>query len=49
MTSMGYMEKMSNNLPQTTGIDISKARLDCHAHPQGLSVSLPTPPWATRR
>jgi transposase len=28
-------EKMSDNLPQTIGIDISKASLDCHAHPAG--------------
>lgn len=27
---------MSNDLPQTIGIDISKARLDCHAHPAGV-------------
>jgi transposase len=26
---------MSNDLPQTIGIDISKARLDCHVHPAG--------------
>lgn len=26
---------MSNDLPQTIGIDISKASLDCHAHPAG--------------
>jgi transposase len=33
---MGDTEKMSNNLPQTIGIDISKASLDCHAHPAGV-------------
>lgn len=27
---------MSNDLPQTIGIDISKASLDCHAHPAGV-------------
>lgn len=27
---------MSNDLPQTIGIDISKAILDCHAHPAGV-------------
>ena len=27
---------MSDNLPQTIGIDISKATLDCHAHPAGI-------------
>lgn len=27
---------MSNDLPQTIGIDISKARLDCHAYPAGI-------------
>ncbi|WP_395396259.1 hypothetical protein WBP07_20375 (plasmid) [Novosphingobium sp. BL-8A] len=26
---------MSDNLPQTIGIDISKASLDCHPHPAG--------------
>lgn len=26
---------MSDHLPQTIGIDISKATLDCHAHPAG--------------
>ena len=26
---------MSNSLPQTIGIDISKATLDAHAHPAG--------------
>jgi transposase len=36
MTSMGDTEKMSNDLPQTIGIDISKASLDCHAHPAGV-------------
>ena len=35
MTSMGT-EKMSAPLPQTIGIDISKATLDCHAHPVGI-------------
>ena len=29
-------EKMSAPLPQTIGIDISKAKLDCHAHPAGI-------------
>jgi hypothetical protein len=29
----GTTEKMSNNLPQTVGIDISKASLDCPAYP----------------
>jgi transposase len=33
---MGDTEKMSNDLPQTIGIDISKASLDCHAHPAGV-------------
>jgi hypothetical protein len=32
---MGHRKKMSDNLPQTIGIDISKASLDCHAHPAG--------------
>jgi transposase len=27
---------MSQNLPQTIGIDISKASLDCHAYPAGI-------------
>ena len=27
---------MSGNLSQTIGIDISKAALDCHAHPAGI-------------
>lgn len=27
---------MSSPLPQTVGIDISKASLDCHAHPAGI-------------
>jgi transposase len=31
----GTAEKMSDKLPQTIGIDISKASLDCHAHPVG--------------
>jgi hypothetical protein len=31
----GTTEKMSDNLPQTIGIDISKASLDCHVHPAG--------------
>jgi transposase len=31
----GTAEKMSDNLPQTIGIDISKASLDCHVHPVG--------------
>jgi len=26
---------MSNDLPQSIGIDISKANLDCHAYPAG--------------
>jgi len=32
---------MSNELPQTIGIDISKAALDCHAHPAGLDRQFP--------
>lgn len=32
----GTAEKMSNDLPQTIGIDISKASLDCHTHPAGI-------------
>lgn len=28
-------EKMSDTLPQTIGIDISKATLDAHAYPAG--------------
>lgn len=28
---------MSNDLSQTIGIDISKASLDCHAHPAGIA------------
>jgi len=32
---MGHRKKMSNNLSQTIGIDISKANLDCHAYPAG--------------
>jgi transposase len=31
----GTTEKMSDNLPQTIGIDISKASHDCHAYPAG--------------
>jgi len=30
---MGHRKKMSDNLSQTIGIDISKANLDCHAYP----------------
>ncbi len=33
---MGHTEKMSTSLPQSIGIDISKATLDCHAHPAGI-------------
>lgn len=40
MTSMGS-EKMSDKLPQTIGIDISKASLDCHAHPGGAERQFP--------
>jgi transposase len=32
---------MSENLPQTIGIDISKAALDCHVHPAGLDRQFP--------
>lgn len=32
---------MSDNLPQTIGIDISKARLDCHAYPAGIERQFP--------
>ena len=32
---------MSNDLPQTIGIDISKAALDCHAHPAGIDRQFP--------
>ena len=32
---------MSNTLPQTIGIDISKAALDCHAHPAGIDRQFP--------
>ncbi|WP_374293530.1 IS110 family transposase [Sphingomonas sp.] len=32
---------MSGNLPQTIGIDISKATLDCHAHPAGSDRQFP--------
>lgn len=35
MTSMGQRKRWSDNLPQTNGIDISKASLDCHAYPVG--------------
>ena len=31
----GTAEKMSDNLPQTIGIDVSKASLDCYAYPIG--------------
>ncbi|WP_198519271.1 hypothetical protein [Novosphingobium kunmingense] len=31
---------MSDNLPQTIGIDISKASLDCHVHPIGAERQL---------
>jgi transposase len=27
---------MSDNLPQTIGIDISKSNLDCHVHPAAV-------------
>ena len=37
MTSMGT-EKMRATLPQTIGIDISKATLDCHVHPDGIDL-----------
>lgn len=40
MTSMGQ-EKMSDNLPQSIGIDISKASLDCHSHPAGAERQFP--------
>ena len=32
---------MSNDLLQTIGIDISKAALDCHAHPAGVDCRFP--------
>jgi transposase len=32
---------MSSDLPQTIGIDISKATLDCHAHPAGIDRQFP--------
>ena len=32
---------MSNDLPQTIGIDISKAALGCHAHPAGIDRQFP--------
>ena len=32
---------MSNHLPQTIGIDISKAALDCHVHPVGIDRQFP--------
>jgi transposase len=32
---------MSNHLPQTIGIDISKEALDCHAHPAGIDRQFP--------
>jgi transposase len=32
---------MSNDLPQTIGIDISKAALHCHAHPVGMDCQFP--------
>lgn len=32
---------MSNDLPQTIGIDISKAALDCHTHPAGIDRQFP--------
>ena len=32
---------MSNHLPQTSGIDISKAALDCHVHPVGIDRQFP--------
>jgi transposase len=34
-------EKMSNHLPQTIGIDISKATLDCHVHPAAIDRQFP--------
>lgn len=32
---------MSDDLPQTIGIDISKAALDCHVHPAGIDRQFP--------
>ncbi|WP_184016006.1 IS110 family transposase [Sphingobium boeckii] len=32
---------MSDSLPQTIGIDISKATLDCHVHPAGIERQFP--------
>ena len=32
---------MSSDLPQTIGIDISKAALDCHAYPAGIDHQFP--------
>ena len=32
---------MSEDLPQTIGIDISKAALDCHVHPAGIDHQFP--------
>ena len=34
-------EKMENSLPQTVGIDISKATLDVFAHPMGCERQFP--------
>ena len=46
----GTSEKMSDNLPQTIGIDISKASLDCHVHPVGAERQFAnTATKATRR
>lgn len=41
------MEKMSDNLPQTIGFDISKASLDCYVHLPVPSAILLIPPRAT--
>jgi transposase len=40
---------MSDNLPQTIGIDISKASLDCHVHPTGAERQFANTARATRR
>jgi len=32
---------MSTSRPQTIGIDISKATLDCHAYPAGIDRQFP--------
>ncbi len=47
ITRMGHMEKMSDNLPQTIGFDISKASLDCYVHLPVPSAILLIPPRAT--